>query len=141
MKRIIAASACVAAAITGIAACGGGSQPAHHKAAPSASASASSTLDMTGVPVITKDTNGNYSAVVTQAPGDATVMDALKRVCSQDQPQLMQRLEQAGAPARQLVIVDLHGPGQMTGTTNSYALAARDFAVLNSNEGLCGVGP
>ncbi len=53
-----------------------GSQPARHAAAAShaatsarASASASSTLDMAGIPAITRDANGNYWALVPDSRG------------------------------------------------------------------------
>ena len=141
--RKIAATACVAAVIIGIAACGG-SQPTHHNATAShaatrtsASASASSTLDMTGVPAITKDANGNYWMLVPNSQG----IGDLQRICSNDQPQLMQRLKQLGVT--QGAAVDLHGPGTPTGNTtgNTYALGGGDFAILGNNEGLCGVMP
>jgi hypothetical protein len=137
--RMITAAAYVAAVITAIAACGG-SQPkaaaSHAATRTSASASASSTLDMTGIPVITVDANGNYWALVPESKG----IGDLQRICSHDQPQLLQRLKQAGAPATG-ALVDLHGPGNPTGNTtgNTYALGSGDFAIMGNNEGLCGV--
>ncbi len=93
---------------------------------------------MAGIPAITRDANGNYWALVPDSRG----IGDLQRICDKDQPQLMQRLKEAGG-SPQGAAVDLHGPGNPTGNTtgNTYVLGPGDFMILGNNEGLCGVMP
>ncbi len=101
-------------------------------AAPSASASPLA---------VTVDSAGNFAALVTPGPNDGAPLDALRRVCAQNQAELRQGLLQAGVPAGQAALVDLHSTEQVTGASGTYALAPGDFVVLNPTEGLCAVGP
>ena len=116
---------------------------------------------MTGIGPATPDLtiSGAYRVLVTKRPMNEGTLEG---VCDRQQPQLRYRLQQAGWPGQQAALVDLHGPGPVSGpdsrivtydpTYDGWAFNG-DVAVAGSfmgalgtrggnsdNEGLCVVG-